>query len=351
MTTIDLDGIIGYDIDARDIRVQLPESGTLTLRINTPGGLVDEGIAITNELRAFRRNGGTVTASITGQCCSMGTYIAMFSDRLEVEDNAVFMVHNPSTIAWGDHRLMAKTARTLESVRSVLARAYQERTGRDQAAVFAEMDEETWLFGEEIVTAGYADALVPAGEGPETQDEAVALAQTSFKAMLGKLKEREADPAQLDQIAALLPQHPANSAITNQEPPMAENAKKPPVAADPNEPQTDPTTDPVSPQANPQASNPASKQADMQAAIQAAITTERSRVAAITARCTQVNMPHLAQALIDNGADLAACNAEIVDEYVAKGGAEIRQTTTQASTDTSAASWDAVVSKINKQRG
>lgn len=348
MTTIHIDGAIGWDVTARDIREQLSGAGDIDLQISSPGGAVDEGLAIINALRDHRRAGHQVTARVVGYAASMATGIALAADRVEVEDNSVWMVHNPLGIEIGDYRAMRKYGDILDSLARVLGKAYSDKTGRGLAATRKEMDDETWLFGQEIIDAGYADAMTPAGDGPESKKEAKAIVSAALHSMTAKLREREQTP--LDQIAALLPQPPANSAITNQEPDMAQ-ANQPPVAADPNEPQTDPTTDPATPQADPQASKPASQQADMQAAVQAAISAERSRVAAITARCTQVNMAHLTQALIDNGADLAACNAAIVDEYVAKGGAEIRQTTTQTSADTSAASWDAVVSKINKQRG
>ena len=364
MTTIDLDGIIGYDIDARDIRVQLPESGTLTLRINTPGGLVDEGIAITNELRAFRRNGGTVTASITGQCCSMGTYIAMAADRIEVEDNAVWMVHNPSTLAWGDHHFLAKAARTLESVRSVIARAYIERSARPEVDILAEMDEETWLFGEEIVTAGYADALIPAGDGPESHAQAVALAQTSFRSMLGKLKTRQSDPAQLDQIAALLPSptagpagpHPRGTSMTYQE--QVNAALGLPASASAE--QATAALSALQTQASQAARDEAFGEGHT-----AGVNTERARIVDILT-CEEakgrepiaINLARVDAMNAESAAAVLAAlpasappppDASPSEQWARSAGSELRA---QGATGAApAASWDAVVAKINQQRG
>lgn len=106
-------------------------------------------------------------------------------------------------------------------------------------------------------------------------------------------------------------------------------------AAAPTEQQPDLTT----PQPDQAAATPSpTETVTPEAAIKAAIAEERARVSAITTRCKQVGMSHLADSLIDGDADMAACNAAIVDEYVAVGGPETRQTTSATSkADTTAA--------------
>lgn len=183
-TTLDLDGIIGWDVTAAEVRAALAEAaGPVTLRINSPGGDVHEGVAIANALRAHRREGHEVRGVITGLAASMASYIAMFTDQLEVEDNAILMIHNPWSLAMGDYRVMRKAAGILGSLRDLLARAYADKSGQPPPDILADMDAESWYFGEEIVAAGYADALVPAGDGPDNQGEALALAQSTFSAM------------------------------------------------------------------------------------------------------------------------------------------------------------------------
>lgn len=297
---IRIDGVIGADVLPSDIRAQLADAGDqVDIEINSPGGFVHDGIDIANALRDYRRNGGRVSATVTGLAASMATYIAMFADRLAVEDNAVFMVHNPSTIALGDYRDMRKSAAILESLQGVLANAYVAKTGRDRDAIRAEMDNETWLFGDEIVAEGYADALVPAGDGAEDRLSALALANTAFAAMRRKLKEQADDSAAMDQIAALLPRTAAPAANT-EDTTMTDTA---PAAVETPEPA------PVD-----------------ETAIRAeAVEAERARIAAITALCAKVRLPHLAQALIDRGADLNQARAEVIDHWAEQGGAEIRQ--------------------------
>lgn len=285
MNDIELTGEIGWDVTSESFRRALASaSGDIRLRINSPGGCVVVGIDIANAVRAYRRDGNRVSAYVSGACASMATYIASFCDEVEVEDNAVYVVHNPFGWAVGDYRVMAKEGEILTSLARVLAGAYADRTGRTINAVRAEMDAETWLFGSEIVDAGYADRVVPAGDGEEDRADAVAVARTRLKSLQAKMKERE-NP-EFDRIAAMLP-------LSSPEAAMAEDT---PAAGTP-EPQTPPV--------------------DL-------VAVERSRVAAIMERCAAVGMADLAQAAIVDGSTLDQLNARIVDAYAARGGPEIR---------------------------
>lgn len=200
MNEVLIDGIIGYDVMASEVRDALGD-GDAQLRINTPGGLVDEGIAIYNTIRNHKRKGHSVDGAVIGLAASMGTYIASAAGRLTVEDNAVWMVHNPTTFAWGDHRDMTKTAGVLESLRGVLANAYIGRTKRAEAEIHAEMDAESWFYGQGIVDAGYADEVVAAGDGPDDEAAALALANGAFSRMKAKVRD---SVDQVDRIAALI---------------------------------------------------------------------------------------------------------------------------------------------------
>lgn len=295
MTEIELTGEIGWDITSASFRRDLSAaSGDVRLRIHSPGGAVMDGIDIANAIRAYRREGNRVSAYISGMCASMATYIASICDEVEAEDNAVYMIHNPWMFALGDYRDMDKAGEILLGLARVLAMAYAARTERQVDVIRSEMDAETWLFGAEIIDAGYADRVVPAGEGAEERAGAVAIARARMQALQAKMKEHD-QSTDFDRIAAMLPLNPPEAA-------MAENT---PAAGTP-EPQV-----PETPQID---------AADI-------VATERARVAAIMERCASVNMPDLAQSAIVDGLSIDALNARIVDAYATSGGPEIRSAT------------------------
>lgn len=205
MYRIDIDGVIGFDVMAEDVRNQLKAAGTdeIDLRISSPGGSVYEGIAIYNEIREYRRAGGKVTATAIGISASMSSYIPLAADKFLVEDNAVYMIHNPYGMVIGNQNDMKKQAELLESIANVLATAYSAKCGKPKAEIRAMMDDETFLFGDEIVKAGFADGVVPAGDGAESKDEAMAFAMTSVEMAKAKI-EKEPEAQHFDKIAALL---------------------------------------------------------------------------------------------------------------------------------------------------
>ena len=100
--TIKIDGEIGWDIKAREIKGQLEEStGDITIEISSPGGSVYQGVSIFNAIKQY--NKGTVTTVITSLAASMASYIAIAGDTIKAYDNAVYMIHNASVFSWGDH--------------------------------------------------------------------------------------------------------------------------------------------------------------------------------------------------------------------------------------------------------
>ncbi len=205
MKRIILDGVVGWDVLATDVRSELDaaKGEDIDLIINSPGGSVYEGLAIYNAIRDYRRDGGKVCARVVGVAASMATYIPMAADSVSVEDNAVWMIHNPWNIAIGDYNDMRKEAEILESMAALLAGAYVRKTGKKKAEIQEMMDGETFLFGQEILDSGFANEIEPAGDGAESKEEARIRAMASMENMKSKMR-REPERQQLDQAAALI---------------------------------------------------------------------------------------------------------------------------------------------------
>lgn len=203
MNQIQLEGIVGLDVTAKAVREALAGlEGHVEMVVNSPGGIVTDGIAIYNSIRDYRRNGGTVTARVVGMAASMATYIPMAADAVEIEDNAIWMIHNPWGLAVGDQNDMRKEADILDGMARILRRAYVNKTGKADAEIAALMDEETFLYGEEITEQGFADRIAPAGEGPESREEAQAVARDRLRQAISRTrKEAEHD---IDAAAAVV---------------------------------------------------------------------------------------------------------------------------------------------------
>lgn len=164
VTTIDIYDVIGeWGVNARTFREALNNvrTGTIQLRINSPGGSVFDAVAMYNDLVAHPAR---VEVQITGLAASAASLLAMAGDTIEIADNAFFMIHNTWTVVAGDRREMASAARTLERFDASFAKTYARRTGIEVDELHEMMDAETWLDAGDAVDLGFADSTVDAVE-------------------------------------------------------------------------------------------------------------------------------------------------------------------------------------------
>ena len=145
-------------IDAAAVTGALKEIGDkhVTIRLNTPGGSVDEGIAIYN---ALKRHRGGVTTIVDSLAASMGSYLLQAGSTRIVASNAMVMVHDPWSIAIGNAIEMRKTADILEKYGDRMIPDYATRSGKTDDEIRSIMAEESWYAGQEIVDAGFADSV------------------------------------------------------------------------------------------------------------------------------------------------------------------------------------------------
>lgn len=134
----------------------------LTVRLNTPGGSVFDGLAIYNVLRELAKNGTAIETVVDGIAASMGSILMLAGDVRRMPANTYLMIHNPSGGAWGEADDMRKTADLLDKVRDTLADIYTSRAGIDREQVLAMMAEETWLTGVEAGEQGFATEVTDA---------------------------------------------------------------------------------------------------------------------------------------------------------------------------------------------
>jgi ATP-dependent protease ClpP protease subunit len=134
------------------------KSGTIHLRINSPGGDVFAAQAIS---QAIRDTKAKVVAHIDGYAASAATVIATAADEVEISDGGFYMIHNAWTFAVGNSSDMKATAALLDKVDGTLAAQYAKKSGMPLDEVKAAMDAETWYTADEAVKAGLVDRIAP----------------------------------------------------------------------------------------------------------------------------------------------------------------------------------------------
>lgn len=172
-TEINLYDEIGgwFGINAKQFREMLDGITTpnIILNINSPGGDVFDGIAIYNDLLAHK---SYVVVRVTGLAASAASIIAMAGDKVEIAENAFFMIHNAWSVAVGDARVMSARANLLKKIDAGLAETYAARTGGDVDDIKEQMDEETWLTASEAIEQGFADSTFNTDDSEEAEAKA-----------------------------------------------------------------------------------------------------------------------------------------------------------------------------------
>lgn len=128
----------------------------ITVRLNTPGGSVDEGIAIYN---ALTRHKGGVTTIVDSLAASMGSYLLQAGEQRIVASNAMVMIHDPWSISMGNATNLRKDADVLDKYALRMIPHYAARSGKTDDEILQIMAEESWYAGKEAVEAGFADVV------------------------------------------------------------------------------------------------------------------------------------------------------------------------------------------------
>lgn len=150
-------------------------SGDLTVWLNSPGGDVFAASQIYTMLRNHK---GKVTVKIDGIAASAASVVAMAGDETLIAPTGMLMIHNPSTVAFGNKEAMQKAIELLDEVKESIINAYEEKSGLSRSKIARMMDEETWLNAKKAKEMGFVDGILfenkkqmPIAPEPDEPDE------------------------------------------------------------------------------------------------------------------------------------------------------------------------------------
>lgn len=132
-------------------------TGPITVWINSPGGDCVAAAQIYNMMKEYPH---PVTVKIDGIAASAASVIAMAGDTVLMSPVSTMMIHNPATIAMGDHTDMEKAIQMLGAVKDSIINAYQLKTGLSRREISRMMDAETWFDATKAVEMGFADGVI-----------------------------------------------------------------------------------------------------------------------------------------------------------------------------------------------
>jgi ATP-dependent protease ClpP protease subunit len=129
----------------------LGEVDSITLRINSPGGDVFDGVAIHN---ALKNHGAKITAHIDGIAASIASYIAMAANKIVMPSNAFMLIHGSAGFVFGNADDMRSTADDLDRIDKSIVATYVSRSKSTAAKIKAIMKEDRLMDAAEAKDLG-----------------------------------------------------------------------------------------------------------------------------------------------------------------------------------------------------
>lgn len=133
----------------------------ILLIINSPGGSVDAGFALWDQIKMIS---SPVATLVTGMAASMGSVLSIVAEKGKrfATRNCRIMIHQPriSGVIQGQATDIEIHAKEILKTRENLIQLYMEATGKDYETVAKALDRDTWLSAEEAKAFGLIDKIV-----------------------------------------------------------------------------------------------------------------------------------------------------------------------------------------------
>jgi ATP-dependent protease ClpP protease subunit len=169
--TIYIYGVIGgFDWDTysfintsnkfvQDFKETEQNADIIHVHINSPGGNIYDGMPIYNVLKNSKK---TIYTYVDGLAASMASLIALAGSKVFGYRNSIFMVHNASTLGWGNSSELKEIANELDTYDKALGTIIEDKlniSGDDVAEKYLNY-KDNYFTGDEALTEGFFDEII-----------------------------------------------------------------------------------------------------------------------------------------------------------------------------------------------
>ena len=151
------------------------------IRLNSYGGSCNAATRMFDDVRAYP---GNVHITISGTAASAATVLAMAASQLEMTPGSLFMVHDPSVIAWGNERDLSEAIGLLRACKESILNSYATRCKKPRGELAAMMTATTWMDAKAALANGFIDGI--------TDEEPSGSPTNAAKPRIADRKEAEA---------------------------------------------------------------------------------------------------------------------------------------------------------------
>lgn len=137
------------------------------IRLNSYGGSCNAATRMFDDIRAYP---GNVSITISGTAASAATVLSMAANRLEMTPGSLFMIHDPSILAWGNEKDFLESIQLLRACKESILNCYAIRCRLDRSVIFAMMTATTWMDATAALQHGFVDAVSDGSVGVTNAD-------------------------------------------------------------------------------------------------------------------------------------------------------------------------------------
>ena len=134
----------------------MPFSDDVHIRLNSYGGSCNAATRMFDDIRAYP---GNVHITVSGTAASAATVLSMAANKLEMTPGSLWMIHDPSTVAWGDERDLQSAIDLLRACKESILNVYAKRCKQKRNDVAAMMTATTWLDAKSALEYGFIDGI------------------------------------------------------------------------------------------------------------------------------------------------------------------------------------------------
>lgn len=131
-------------------------SDDVCIILNSYGGSCNAATRMHDDIRAYP---GRVHLVISGTAASAATVLSMAADTLEMTPGSLYMIHDPSTFAWGNERDFNEAIMLLRACKESILNIYACRCPLERGTVSAMMTATTWMDAGSALAHGFIDAV------------------------------------------------------------------------------------------------------------------------------------------------------------------------------------------------
>ncbi len=163
-------GVIGDEVNGHDFAQELNwlgrEYDEITIRVNSDGGSVSQGLSIVSEMMA---SPAYIIAKVDGIAASMAAVVLAAADKVVMNDYAKVMVHSPY---YEDEdgkkatKLSAKDQKALKMLKATLSQLLSKR-GIDRDTINGMMRTDSWFDAENALASKLVDEIAATGRKKE----------------------------------------------------------------------------------------------------------------------------------------------------------------------------------------